>query len=127
MNPPRVRRLTFELLETKASPSALLLALAPLDEADQEQIESARALYAAPLINKVEINPTNAALMKFIEENTRSSADVRSARPMPTAAEAAAADTMMMATDTDLRSMLITEMLNASSASGENVFSVILY
>lgn len=123
MKPMRPRRLAFELLEPKASPSALLLALAPLDEAAQRLIESTSSLAAAPTATP----DTNAALLRFIAENTRSDPWRATMTPLPTPEQAAAADTMMQATDTDLRAMLIAEMLDASSADGNYVFSVIQF
>ena len=128
MNSPR-RRLTFELLEPKASPSAILLALAPLDEPEQRMIESERAMYATTAASTASTtsNDANVALLWFIERNTRGIEAAGSAMRLPTSEQAMAADKMMQATDTDLRSMLITEMLSASAADGDYVCSVIQF
>jgi hypothetical protein len=124
MNPPRLRHLAFELLEPKSSPSAFLLALAPLDEPDQRVIESDRTMYASTTHAAHEVN---VALLKFIERNTRSDEAVGSAMPLPTREEAAATDKMMQATDMDLRTTLITELLDVDSAGGSNDDRVISY
>ncbi len=124
MNPPRARRLAFELLEPKASPSALLLALAPLDESDQRVIESDRAIYAT---TTNAANDANAALLKFIERNTRSHEGAGAEMSLPTRERAAATDKMMQATDTDLRTTLITELPGVSSFDGDNDYRVIQF
>ncbi len=115
MNPPRLRHLAFELLEPKSSPSALLLALAPLDEPDQRLIETDRLMYAS---TTQAAHDANVALLKFIERNTRVHEVVGSAMSSPTREEAAATDKMMQVTDTDLRTTLITELLDANSSDG---------
>ncbi|HJN11954.1 MAG TPA: hypothetical protein QF564_24930 [Pirellulaceae bacterium] len=124
MNPPRLRRLAFELLEPKSSPSALLLALAPLDELDQRVIESDRAMYATSTNVP---NDGSAALLKFIERNTRGDEKAGSTMSLPTREQVAATDKMMQTTDTDLRTTLITELAEASSVDCDNVFSVIQF
>lgn len=124
MNPLRPRRLAFELLEPKASPSSLLLVMAPLDEPAQRLIESEHALYAAPT---AAIQDSNAALLRFIAENTRGNSSHGSGIPLPTPEQAATADKMMQCTDSDLRSVLIAEMLEAASTDCHYVGSVIQF
>jgi len=124
MKPPRLRRLAFELLEPKSSPSALLLALAPLGEPDQRDIECDRTMYAS---STRAVQEANVALLKFIEQNTRSHGAAGAAMSMPTREEATAADKMMAATDTDLRTTLTTELLDASSVDSDNVDYVIQF
>ena len=120
MKPARVRRLTFEILESKASPSAVLLALAPLEELDQGVIEIERALYTAhtstaPAASISATGIVNTALLQFIEHNTRRTTEDLASPGVPAAARAALADTMMQATDADLRAMLISETLDEDS------------
>jgi len=114
MSKPRTRRLTFEPLEAKCSPTTLLLFCAPLDEPDQAVFESqfqcrsqehaasdtqARRASAAVI-------PT-ARLLQFIAEQTQPAARDPSDVPRPSARQAAAADLMMRATDTELRSLIV--------------------
>ncbi len=116
MKSPRLRRLAFELLEPKSSPSALLLALAPLDEPDHRAIESARTMYSSTHA----VHEANAGLLKFIERNTQSHKGAPVTMALPTQEETSATDKMMQATDTDLRTTLITELLDASSVDSHN-------
>ncbi len=128
MTTNRKRRLAFELLETKASPSALLLALAPLDESDQRWLEAERAMFAAPTTDAARpTHDANTGLLEFIDQNTRRPSDSPPPWPAPTAAQATAADNMMTVTDSDLRSLLISELLSGTAVEQENVFSVIQY
>jgi hypothetical protein len=116
MKSPRLRRLAFELLEPKSSPSALLLALAPLEEPDQRAIESDRTMYASTHA----VHEANAALLKFIEWNTQEGPKPAATIALPTREETSATDKMIQATDTDLRTTLITELLDARSAGSHN-------
>ena len=127
MSSTRTRRLAFELLEPKASPSALLLALAPLDETTQRAIEFERSAYAATVSVGV-THSANVALLEYIDQHTQERPELGHLKvAIPTPAQAAEADKMMQATDTDLRCLLIVEMLAANSAVSENVCSVIQY
>jgi len=123
MNPPRPRRLAFELLEPKTSPTSLLLALAPLGEPDPRFVASEVAMYA-PATTAA---GGNAELLQFIERHTHIDPAGRAEMPLPTREQAAAADKMMQATDTELRSMLRESSREASSADFASVYSVIQF
>jgi len=125
MKSPRVRQLAFELLEPKASPSAVLLAVAPLDEPQQAIFEAQHAMYATSAVETG--SDANVALLEFIERNTQGDVTEPLRLPLPTPQQAAVADHMMAATDADLRSMLIAEMLQANPAASDHVVSVIQY
>ena len=126
MKSARARRLTFELLEPKVAPSAMLLAVAPLDEADQRLIEQ-DVMYAPVHAGESTNHQAHVALLEYIQRNTVGDAEAKSSLAWPSQAEAEAADKMMTATDAELRTMLVTELLQAQPTDGGHVISVIQY
>ena len=119
------RKLAFELLENKCTPSTVLLAFAPLDDSFHSQFEQARQSVAFGNASgafgnvsgmkldvasnwQFQISSTN--LLQFVHDNTNGSATTASmVRPDPE--QCRAADAMMKLGDHDLRALVISDSL----------------
>ncbi len=103
------RQLVFEQLEQKHSPTSLLLVIAPLPEADQEQLEQWLASQQTqPAAESAwQLQHDSVQLLQFVEEQTRASVSRDREHPPPTAAECEAADRWLRLERADLRTIVI--------------------
>lgn len=110
--PPR--SLLYEQLEQKLSPSGLLLALAPLDESEQADLEewfaSDRSRRTVEASWRFEHDTTQ--LLRFVEQNT--TPDVPASRPLERWADEAEerSDTWLQLTETRCREAVMAQAIH---------------
>jgi hypothetical protein len=122
-NRPRKRTLMFERLETKAAPAALLVALAPVDDAIHERVESAVQsdlddLSAVDTSGNWQFQHSVTTLLQFVEDNTLPEAHHTASFSPPTWEQCRTADDMMQLKDSDLRALVIAENFHSEPANG---------
>jgi hypothetical protein len=118
------RILTFERLDAKATPSSLLLALAPLDEPFHQAVERERENAAGDLAELAVATTgswhfavSTSDLLRFVENNSsRRVADTRQV-VLPTPDECRRADEMMKLGDHDTRAVIIADSLTGDAAA----------
>lgn len=115
----RKRTLRFERLEAKASPAALLVALAPLPEAIQERLEpvlqmehGSSACHQAS--EKWQFSHSVIALLKFVDQNTLPSENESTVCSPPTWDQCRIADEMMQLKDHALQTVVMAQQLQLS-------------
>jgi hypothetical protein len=119
-NRPRKRTLMFERLETKSAPAALLVVLAPVDDATHERVESAvqndqELLSAVDTSSNWQFQHSITTLLKFVEDNTVEQIQHTSTYSAPTWEQCRTADDMMQLKDADLRTLVMSETLQPAS------------
>ncbi len=124
-NRSRKRTLSFERLETKATPAALLVALAPLDEATHERVETIAQDTSASLV-VVDISAnwqfchSVVTLLQFVDEHTDPEARESAVCSSPTWDQCHSADEMMKLQDRDLRALVMADGLDSSAETWSN-------
>ena len=113
-NRARKRTLTFERLETKAAPAALLIALAPADDGLHERAESSAESRVAPIAEvdtsgNWQFAHSPITLLRFVEENTYPHSQEATVCSAPTWDECSTADEMMQLKDADLQALVIAQ------------------
>lgn len=127
-NRSQKRTLTFERLETKATPAALLIAMAPLDDASHDQIEPVAQDSNQSLIDSStnwQFSHSVGTLLQFVDENTNASQE-HAASPNalprshdsqvcapPTWDQCRGADEMMKLHDRELQALVMAEVLGS--------------
>jgi hypothetical protein len=123
-NRSQKRTLTFERLETKATPAALLIAVAPLEDAVHDRLE--------PIIlgdsrtqtdqQSANVSSTNwqfshsvGTLLQFVDQNTPPTAGGTSMCAPPTWDQCRSADEMMKLQDRELRALVMAENLETTN------------
>lgn len=117
-NRAQKRMLTFEQLETKATPAALLIALAPLNDSIHEHVESAvqnqvETITAVDTSGNWQFCHSVITLLRFVEENTLPEGHEAAVCSPPTWDQCRTADEMMQLKDADLRTLVIAENFDA--------------
>lgn len=111
---PGKRTLTFERLETKNVPAALLVALAPLAEEDHQQLEpilkseAFRATTPSPTSDHWQFSHSTGALLAFVDQHTRGTASESEVCSPPTWDQCRASDDMLRLRDDELRTIVMT-------------------
>jgi hypothetical protein len=129
-NRSKHRVLAFEPLETKATPSSLLLALAPLDESchvtvDQlrEQAPSADSNWmTADTTANWQFTFTTRDLLKFVDDNTIPRDKDTGSIERPSAEQCQRVDEMMKLADDDARAMIVPDTTAATDFAAAVVF-----
>ena len=101
------RHLTFERLEKKRC-TAMLLAVAPMDDADQVALEHWLTSERPGADSAWRYEHDNTQLLRFIEDHTRN-ATRGASRQLPTGTACEAADRWLRLEAPDLRAILICE------------------
>lgn len=122
-NRSRKRILAFERLESKATPSSLLLVLAPmhdgahgaLEQALHDPTSSAGSFPAVDASANWQFSVSTVELLHFVETNSYHTRVDTIEVPMPSVEHCRCADEMMRLGDPDVRSMVIADSL------GENL------
>jgi hypothetical protein len=118
-NKTRKRPLGFERLEVKATPSTLLLALAPLDETFHVAVEQTRDLAGSAEPQWLEVDTSanwrihfsTHELLHFVDQNTIRRGRDTCAVDAPTAEQCQQVDEMMKLGDHDTRALVISDSL----------------
>jgi hypothetical protein len=116
-NRSRKRTLAFERLETKATPAALLVALAPLDDATHERVEQAvpdatGAIHAVDTSSNWQFCHSVVTLLQFVDECTLPGAPDLAVCSPPTWDQCQTADEMMKLHDHELRTLVMADQLD---------------
>jgi hypothetical protein len=121
-NRSRKRILAFERLETKASPASLLIAIAPLDPADHEQVEPVVQNSRSALVDAStnwQYHHSVSTLLQFVEEQTRpATGEPEGAGRLPSQDACESADAMMKLDDPDLLALVRAEQFASPSPGG---------
>jgi hypothetical protein len=115
-NRSQKRTLTFERLETKATPAALLIAVAPLDDASHDRLEPIlqcdKQLQSDQ--HSANVSSTNwqfshsvGTLLQFVDQNTPPTASETEVCAPPTWDQCRSADEMMKLHDRELRELVM--------------------
>jgi hypothetical protein len=115
----RKRVLAFERLETKATPSSLLLSLAPLDEPFHVNVEQLRDAADAPSASWVDVDTsanwqfqfTTSDVLQFVNDNTVQRRSDTSGVATPTRDQCRHVDEMMKLNDGDARALIMADSL----------------
>ena len=103
------RKLSFEQLESKRSPTSLLLAMAPAAEESQRAFEEAAAecLVASEAADHWRFHHDTEKLLTFVEQETRPTPEDQP-HPRPTEEACQMSDEMMKLDHPDLRCLVVT-------------------
>lgn len=120
----RKRVLTFERLERKATPTSLLLVLAPMHDgahvALEDSLHASSASDSLPAIDTStnwHFSVSTAELLHFVATNSQPTRDDSVFTPYPTTEHCRCADEMMRLGDSDMRSLVIAESLHGVAAN----------
>jgi hypothetical protein len=121
----RLRSLTFERLETKATPSSLLLALAPLDESIHVSIEQIRECATAgwpgmDTSGNWQFEFLTGDVLRFVERNTRHQDRDSASIACPTAEQCERIDETMKLGDGDVRALIIADNISLTSITQDH-------
>ncbi len=111
-NRSQKRTLAFERLETKATPAALLIAIAPLDEATHERVEcvvqyNSESLIEVDTSTNWQFSHSVYTLLQFVDEHTLQRSRDSAVCAPPTWDQCHSADEMMKLQDRDLRALVM--------------------
>jgi len=111
-NRSQKRTLSFERLETKATPAALLFAIAPLDDVTHERVERAVQDSSRSAIDASanwQFSHSVCTMLQFVNEHTLSESRESEVCAAPTWDQCHSADEMMKLHDRDLRALVMAE------------------
>ena len=111
-NRSQKRTLSFERLETKATPAALLFAIAPLDEIVHERVERVVQDSSQSAIDASanwQFSHSVCTLLQFVENHTSPESRESAVCTAPTWDQCHSADEMMKLHDRDLRALVMAE------------------
>ena len=121
-NRSQKRTLTFERLETKATPAALLIAVAPLDDAAHDRLEPVmQSMHSDSQSENVsstnwQFSHSVGTLLQFVDQHTPPTASETEVGAPPTWDQCRGADDMMKLQDRELRALVMAERLGSTSS-----------
>lgn len=103
----RPRRLAFEQLEDKLSPSSFLIVMASIPESDQAELEQ-WLVERADASDPAPCGAEGQRLLQFVEEHTRDAGDLVRSMATPSEEQCRAADDWLRLESSELRELVAT-------------------